>query len=152
MLWAGKPTLDVESWGLRGEREGGGGRAGAGGPLAACRAPPSSLPGSRDQTHPMLPSKMATAAPRWVWGRPLGQEGLDVGDTQQPEAEQCPLRASRWRRSREGQGMEQGTRVPRGHSTGQALSGGSARERWAAAPGSPGGWDHKVTSLPVQPH
>lgn len=53
-------------------------------PLAARRAPPSSLPGSiRDLTHPMLPSKMAMAAPRWVRGRP--GRGDAVGGTQQPE-------------------------------------------------------------------
>lgn len=69
--------------------------------------------------HPMLPSKMATAAPNWVWGPPSW--GLCGGD-QQPGREPCPLRA------RGGEGSARGRASALGAQPG---------EGWTAAPGCP---------------
>lgn len=65
------------AWGLRGELRRG---RGVGGAAPSLRAGPRRHHYQavlETRHHPMLPSKMAMAAPKWVWGPP----GLDVGQT-----------------------------------------------------------------------
>ena len=53
----------------------------------------------------MLPSKMAMAAPNWVWGPPVwGEAGTRWRGAQQPEVEPWRLRALRWGGTRNGRG------------------------------------------------